>query len=475
MSPDDHTASPAGSRERRPTSTARSDTISSRQQISAYAHGRALHVSNPSISTTWNHWRFQLPYVQDIKRSKVNVASLSTRASLDRFVHVTAKAPGHRSLSEVADTTALLSSIVPFVASQDLSIQRKVASCCWLIRKSQGGTICRQSEHGDCFFLNVHGSLRVFVWDTDEQHNRQVTTLSRGAAFGELALLSNQPRSTTVTAKTDAVLVAIDKDDFLQVFYSQYSQLGQEVSQFFRKYIRSLADVPRDALSRILSSARMESLSAGEVLNPDSMHRILLVRNGHLSFYRSKSAGGNHIANLTQGELIGASALFPELRKGFSIKVTTVVVECFSIPVDILKKTLPTSVQQAVFSEVSFRQEYLERRTARRTNEVNYTPAADVDPQESTSTAASQISGVESRRDVVKPHNPYEHHLLRELHKLPSSLLQKLRKGTSSEELQREGPPKSSEVMEPVKPALKESADAGLLTSATDSLQRLRE
>jgi CRP-like cAMP-binding protein len=42
-----------------------------------------------------------------------------------------------------------------------------------------------------------------------------LATLWRGEGFGEIALLRDQPRMATVTARTDTRLLAVDRDAFL--------------------------------------------------------------------------------------------------------------------------------------------------------------------------------------------------------------------------------------------------------------------
>lgn len=88
----------------------------------------------------------------------------------------------------------------------------ELADRMFLERYSAGTTIIRQGDEGDKFYLIRDGSVEVFI--EEGGLSRLVRVMRAGEFFGEIALLTDQPRTATVVAREDTILYALSKADF---------------------------------------------------------------------------------------------------------------------------------------------------------------------------------------------------------------------------------------------------------------------
>jgi len=86
---------------------------------------------------------------------------------------------------------------------------RKVRQSLDEVTAEAGEVLVEEGSTGHEFFLIVAGTATV------RRRGRKIATLGPGKYFGELALLDRQPRSATVVAETDMVLLVLEQRHFL--------------------------------------------------------------------------------------------------------------------------------------------------------------------------------------------------------------------------------------------------------------------
>ncbi len=86
------------------------------------------------------------------------------------------------------------------------------------VKAKTGVKIVREAQPGDSMFFIVSGKLGVYASLTDEGNGEKtepflLATLTSGDFFGEQALVTDEPRSATVVAKTDVIMLRFTKID----------------------------------------------------------------------------------------------------------------------------------------------------------------------------------------------------------------------------------------------------------------------
>ena len=121
-----------------------------------------------------------------------------------------------RRLAEIDSSVAVpearlaLLRTLPIFAPLPAPAMERVASRLVPTAAAAGTEIVRQGDPGDRFYIIEDGEVTV------SKDGRTVASLGRGDFFGEIALLREIPRTATVTARTNTLLYALERDDFLE-------------------------------------------------------------------------------------------------------------------------------------------------------------------------------------------------------------------------------------------------------------------
>ena len=88
----------------------------------------------------------------------------------------------------------------------------KLMACLNAMRVFKGFEVVKQGDPGDAFYLIASG--RVSVWVKKGSKNTKVTELRADDYFGEMALMSKEPRNATVIAEGLTELFVLEKNNF---------------------------------------------------------------------------------------------------------------------------------------------------------------------------------------------------------------------------------------------------------------------
>jgi hypothetical protein len=100
-----------------------------------------------------------------------------------------------------------------------------------------GQIVIRRGDIGQCFYIVMDGELEVMSKDD----KTPVATLRKGDPFGEIALLTDLPRTANVVAKTDGSVLFLDAYNFKE-FLSEFTNLGDKLEKLGAERLKELKE-----------------------------------------------------------------------------------------------------------------------------------------------------------------------------------------------------------------------------------------
>ncbi|KAL7518359.1 hypothetical protein ACHAWX_003197, partial [Stephanocyclus meneghinianus] len=195
-----------------------------------------------------------------------------------------------------------------------------------------GQCVIKQGDKGDQFYVVEYGelSIRVATEECKERESMKVGQYSKGAAFGELALIFDSPRAATVTATTDVKLWCLDRQAYrLRIGQIRYNQREEKLNFIRRCKIRG-----RDFCD-LFDASQLEDLSiaiksdhykkGSVILRKGEVNDTLyIVRSGKVDKYNQVPDGA--VGTVYEGQAFGTSALLTTMASPETFIAATDVV-----------------------------------------------------------------------------------------------------------------------------------------------------
>jgi CRP-like cAMP-binding protein len=220
---------------------------------------------------------------------------------------------------------------IPLLSTMSEAAFRRVLGTLVLRRFPAGALVVREGEPGNSFFFVAGGELAVFATDGLGRHT-ELARLGENAVFGEMALLSAQPRSASVACATEVDLLEVGRQS-LAALADELGPVAEALHGFTRE--RLLGNLmatsalfkpfnrmqQRDLLRRFTS----HDVAPGTVViaEGEAGRGLFVVLSGELDVARLAADGANvTLGQLKIGDVFGEMSLLRNARTTASVVAT---------------------------------------------------------------------------------------------------------------------------------------------------------
>jgi CRP-like cAMP-binding protein len=141
---------------------------------------------------------------------------------------------------------------IPLFEDIDRSKLKLLAFTSERLHFDENQEVFHQGDRGSHAYVIVEGEADVVLESTAD--STTVATLGRNEIFGEMALLSKMPRTTTIRAKTPLVLLSFSQDVFLrmveensEIASAMMRVLAERLAATLREYGEIMAEKEQSA------------------------------------------------------------------------------------------------------------------------------------------------------------------------------------------------------------------------------------
>jgi len=217
-----------------------------------------------------------------------------------------------KTIDKPADAVEMISAVAKTsILFTDLSDKEKqdCVDAFYMVTAKASETVIQQGDVGHNFYVIKEGTLKVEVELKRGGAVVKYADLVAGGSFGELALLYNTPRAATVTADTDVVLYALDRESY-RAITKHHKGVNADDTVDFLKQVPSLKSLKPREFNRLAEAMEEEEHDTGStiVLQGEKGDYFYIIKEGTVGV----SKDGTEVSALKKGDFFGEAALLTE-------------------------------------------------------------------------------------------------------------------------------------------------------------------
>ena len=203
-------------------------------------------------------------------------------------------------------------------------------------KRSLGGIVVREGEKGDALFAVGRGRVVVHVQPLDDELSAAGRTsrvylgaLGEGDFFGEFSFLTQSPRSATVEAAADVVILRLDRVAVDELIASDPS-FREPLMEFYKERVAELilaknpilGALPPESRRGLIKNASVQKFRDGSVIvsEGDDACDLFFIISGEVEVYRQESGLYVFINKLHEGQFFGEMAALQHTPRQASVR-----------------------------------------------------------------------------------------------------------------------------------------------------------
>lgn len=130
------------------------------------------------------------------------------------------------------DTAVLLPVLkkIPLFANLDENLHREIIQHIILMYYPKDYVIFNEGDQGDALYIIKKGDVKIYKNPkTEEEYVKKIADISEGGFFGEMSLISDEPRNASARTISESEIFILSKEDFKKLLDLNTS-LAEQIS-----------------------------------------------------------------------------------------------------------------------------------------------------------------------------------------------------------------------------------------------------
>jgi CRP/FNR family cyclic AMP-dependent transcriptional regulator len=117
---------------------------------------------------------------------------------------------------------------IPLFSNLDESLHKEIIQHIVLMYYPANYTIFKENDEGDALYIIKKGTIQIYHEPKEEGDlPKNIAEINKGGFFGEMALVSDQPRNASAKTMVESEVFILSKDDFKKLLDSNPTLAAQ--------------------------------------------------------------------------------------------------------------------------------------------------------------------------------------------------------------------------------------------------------